>query len=425
MADDADDADAAAGADGAEVDRGATGTDAADGAGADGGRPASPESRLPIGALPYTAPIGETADLGAERARRFAEAGGWPSVLVRLFARQDLTGEQASAAFEEILQGRATPVHLAAFLAALRTKGETAEEIAGFVAAMLANGVPVELSSVASEAVDIVGTGGDRSGTINVSTLAALVVAAAGGVVCKHGNRSSSSLAGSADVLEALGVAISLGPAGVTACVAETGFGFCFAPRFHPAMRHAAPIRSELGVGTVFNLLGPLANPARVHRQLVGVSTPGLAATMLEALERAGSVHSMIVYGLDGLDELSTVRPSHLLESRREPDGSRMRREYEVDPAELGLSRARREDLLGGDAKVNARRASAILAGERGPQREFVLLNAAAGLVVAGLANDLSEGLSLGEETLDRGAAVEQLRQVVDVSRRAEAGGLI
>ncbi|MGH8987632.1 MAG: anthranilate phosphoribosyltransferase, partial [Acidimicrobiales bacterium] len=371
----------------------------ADGAGDRADEDPPLDSRLPTGPLPYTDPIAEAPhEVSSEGARRFAEAGGWPGVLVRMFARTDLSWEEASDVLGEILQGRASAVQLAAFLSALRTKGETAEEIAGFVAAMLANGVQVELHSPADEAVDIVGTGGDRSGTINASTLAALVVAAAGAVVCKHGNRSSSSLAGSADVLEALGVAISLGPGGVAGCVEETGFGFCLAPRFHPAMGHAAPVRRELGVGTVFNLLGPLANPARVGRQVVGVSTPALAATMLDALERAGSVHSMIVYGHDGLDELSTVATSHVLESRCQPDGSRARREYEIVPSDLGLRPASGRDLVGGDVRHNAERARAILGAEPGPQREFVLLNAAAGLVVAGLVDDLSAGLSLGEQ---------------------------
>jgi anthranilate phosphoribosyltransferase len=221
----------------------------------------------------------------------------------------------------------------------------------GLVRALRAHGESLE---VGVEVVDTCGTGGDRSGTINVSTLSAFVVAGAGAVVCKHGGRAASSLAGSADVLEALGVVIDLGPRGVRRCIDEAGIGFCFAPRFHPTMRFAAPVRRELGVTTTFNFVGPLVNPAGATRQLVGVSDPMMAEKMLDVLEAFGSVHAMVVFGHDGLDELSTTAPSTLIESVREQDGTCRRRRLEIEPASLGLKRAALSDLAGGDAAQNA-----------------------------------------------------------------------
>ena len=232
--------------------------------------------------------------------------GGWPAILGRVLSRQDLTADEASAALDDVLEGNATVAQIAAFIAGLRTKGETVGEMTGLVRALRAHGESLE---VGVEVVDTCGTGGDRSGTINVSTLSALVVAGAGAVVCKHGGRAASSLAGSADVLEALGVVIDLGPRGVRRCIDEAGIGFCFAPRFHPTMRFVAPVRRELGVTTTFNFVGPLVNPAGATRQLVGVSDPMMAEKMLDVLEAFGSVHAMVVFGHDGLDELSTTAP--------------------------------------------------------------------------------------------------------------------
>ncbi|MCU1489326.1 MAG: Anthranilate phosphoribosyltransferase [Acidimicrobiaceae bacterium] len=360
-----------------------------------------------------------------EPSEQFLALGGWPGVVSRLLARDDLSSQEAGSVLGEVLEGRAPPVNLAAFLVALRAKGETPEELAGLVASMRAHGERVELPGGTEWAVDTCGTGGDRSGTINVSTVAAFVVAGAGVTVCKHGNRAATSLAGSADVLEELGVAIALGPAGVAACAAEAGMAFCLAPRYHPSLRHAAAVRKELGVPTVFNILGPLANPAGVRRQVVGVGDGNRAVTMLGALERGGALHALVVHGLDGLDELSTVSRSRVLESRLLADGSRFRREYEVDPADLGLAPAALEDLRGGDVVENASRVRAILAGDRGPQRELVLLNAAAGLVVAGRVEDLAAGLELAESTLDSGAARFVAEQLVEASQRAAAAGLL
>jgi anthranilate phosphoribosyltransferase len=313
----------------------------------------------------------------------------------------------------EILAGNAGAAQIAAFAVALRIKGETVEEMAAFVSAMLgfAEAVPLD-PLVASTVIDTCGTGGDRSGTINVSTIAAFVAAGAGAKVCKHGGRAATSRAGSADVLEALGVVIDLGPDGVARCVEDAGMGFCFAPRFHPAMRHAIPVRRELGVPTVFNFLGPLANPARVQRQVIGVSDPRMAAKALGVLQANGATHAMVVYGHDGLDELTTVGTSAVHELR---DGSVS--SYEVSAAALGLGPAVLEDLVGGDAAVNAERVREVLAGKSGPHRDIVVLNAAAALVVAGLASGFEEGVAEACASIDSGRAAAVLDGLVRVSR--------
>ncbi|MDQ4098488.1 MAG: anthranilate phosphoribosyltransferase [Actinomycetota bacterium] len=332
-----------------------------------------------------------------------------------------LTAEQAAAALAEILEGAATPAQIAGFCVALRMKGETVEEMTGLLGTMLDYAVRVPLPD-ALEVVDTCGTGGDRSGTINVSTLAALVVAGAGVPVCKHGNRAASSASGSADVLEALGVAIDLGPSGVAACVEQAGMGFCFAPRFHAALRHAGPTRRELGVPTVFNFLGPLANPAGVRRQALGVSDPAMAERMIGVLAARGAVRALVVYGHDGLDELSTTTTSTVLELR---DGAV--RAYVVDPAELGLPHVDVRALRGGDAATNAELGRRVLDGERGPHRDIVVLNAAAGLVAAGVVDDLVAGLEAASAAIEGGRAAEVLETLVAVSqeqaRAAAAAG--
>src|SRR6185295_1213499 len=247
-----------------------------------------------------------------------ADHGGWPAVLGHLVAHQDLTADTARAAMDEILAGEASPAQLGAFVVALRMKGEAVDELNGMLDAMLAAANLVTLPpDLAGRAIDVVGTGGDRSHSINVSTLAALVVAGAGVPVCKHGNRAASSQCGAADLLEALGVALELDAAGVARCIEEAGIGFCFAPRFHPALRHAGPARRELAIPTTFNFLGPLANPARTRRQLVGVSDPTMAGRMLGVLAERGSHHVLLVHGRDGLDELTTTTTStvHELEN--------------------------------------------------------------------------------------------------------------
>jgi anthranilate phosphoribosyltransferase len=327
----------------------------------------------------------------------------WVEILGPLTAGEDLTGEAAGAAMAEILAGEATSAQIAGFAIGLRMKGETVEELHGMLNAMLDAGERVTLAE-GTDAVDTCGTGGDRSGTINISSIAAFVVAGAGASVCKHGNRAASSQCGSADVYEALGMAIEVGPDEVAASVAETGMGFCFAPRFHPALRHAGPTRKELGVRTAFNFLGPMANPARVKRQVVGVAEPGMAERMLGVLQANGAVRALVVYGHDGLDELTTTTTSTVLALR---EGSIS--EQTVDPDDFGIPRAQPDELLGGSADVNAAAAERVLAGDRGPHRDIVLLNAAAGLLAAGIADDLAGGYEAATTSLDDGKAAAVL----------------
>jgi len=340
----------------------------------------------------------------------FDEVGGWPGVLGTLAARRDLTTEQARAAMAEILDGAATPAQIAGFIVALRMKGETVDELGGLVDAMLAAAERVTLVPD-QPVVDIVGTGGDRAHTINVSTLAALVVAGAGGRVCKHGNRAASSATGSADLLEALGVRIDCGPEEVARCVAEAGIGFCFAPRFHPAMRHAGPPRRELGIATAFNFLGPLANPAGVRRLMIGVADPSMSERMVGVLEARGSERVLVVHGDDGLDELTVSTTSTVVELR---DGEV--REYPVDPKELGIAPSPTEALVGGDPVTNAELARRVLAGDAGPHRDVVCLNAAAGLLVTSMVDDLADGLQAARAAIDGGGAAAALDRLVAVS---------
>ncbi len=349
-----------------------------------------------------------------------AELGGWPGVLAPLVASQDISADQAQAAMAEVLSGAATPAQLAGFVVALRMKGESVEELSGLLTAMLGAAELVELpADLRDRAVDIVGTGGDRSHTINVSTLASIVVAGAGVPVCKHGNRAASSSCGSADLLEALGVTIELSPTGVAACLATAGIAFCYAPRFHPALRHAGPPRRELGIPTAFNILGPMANPARVRRMVVGVADPATAERILGVLQQQGAQRVLVVHGDDGLDELTTTTCSTVWQL----DVGEVRRTT-VDPRALGLAAASAEQLRGGDPATNARMARAILAGDRGAHRDIVTLNAAAGLVVGGAVGDLEGGLRLAGEVLDDGRAAALLDRWVVASAAADAGAL-
>jgi anthranilate phosphoribosyltransferase len=343
------------------------------------------------------------------------EVGGWGAVLGPLTSKRDLTSVQAGAALAEILQGSASPAQIAAFMIALRMKGETVEEMSGMLATLLAFSEPVPLPP-GLDVVDTCGTGGDRSHTINVSTIAALIVAGAGAPVCKHGNRAASSACGSADVLEALGVAIDVGPESVARCVEEAGMGFCFAPRYHPAMRHAGPSRRDLGIPTAFNILGPLSNPGRVRRYLIGVADERMAERMAGVLQANGASRALIVHGGDGLDELTTTGPSTVVELR---DGAVST--WSVDPEALGLRRADREDLVGGDAHINADLARRVLAGEHGPHRDIISLNAGAGLVAAGVVDDLLAGIEAARASIDAGAAVAALNKLVETSQREAA----
>jgi anthranilate phosphoribosyltransferase len=341
-------------------------------------------------------------------------ASVWPDVLAPLLRREALDARRVEAAMTTIFEGEASDAQIAGFAVALRAKGETPEELAAMVRTMLRFATPLQLHDATTPVVDTCGTGGDRSRSVNVSTLAALVVAGAGVRVAKHGNRAASSACGSADLLEALGVAIELGPEGVAQCVDEAGIGFCFAPRFHPAMRFAGPARGQLGVPTTFNFLGPLANPARVRRQVVGVSDPAMAERMLATLAELGAERAMVVHGADGLDELTTTTVSEVIEL---VDGDLRRRV--VDPTELGLARVEPGALVGGDPQCNADIARRLLDGEPGPVRDVVVLNAAAALQVAGVAADLAEGLTQASDALESGRAGTALDKFVKVSRAA------
>ena len=342
--------------------------------------------------------------------------GLWPDTLGRLVRGEELPVELVEAAMTTILEGGATDAQIAAFAVALRAKGESAAELAALVRTMLAFGERLELPA-GGAVVDTCGTGGDRSSTINISTLAALVVAGAGVRVAKHGNRAASSACGSADLLEALEVVIDLGPSGVARCVAEAGIGFCFAPRFHPAMRFAGPPRRELGVATTFNFLGPLANPARVPYQVLGVSDPAMAGRMAGALAELGAERALVFCGADGLDELTTTTASTV----HEVAGGTVGRIYEIDPAELGLARAAPADLVGGDPTENAQLARALLAGERGPRHDVVVLNAGAALMVAGAAPDLGAGVEAARASIESGRAAAALDALARVSQAARA----
>ncbi|MBA2326197.1 MAG: anthranilate phosphoribosyltransferase [Actinobacteria bacterium] len=349
------------------------------------------------------------------------EAPLWPDVLGRLGRREDLPVALVERAMGSILEGDATDAQIAGFALLLRAKGESVAELAALVRTMLSRGVRVELPDGATPVIDTCGTGGDRSHTINVSTLAALVVAGAGVRVAKHGNRAASSACGSADLLEHLGVVIDLGPTGVARCIEEAGIGFCFAQRFHPCMRFAGPTRKELGVATTFNFLGPLANPARVRHQVLGVSDPEMAERMAGALAELGSARALVFCGDDGLDELTTTTASTVHELE---DGAV--RTYSLDPGEYGFARAERGDLVGGDAAHNAEITKRVLAGETGAQRDVVVLNAAAALVAAGVATDLAAGIEGAVGSIDDGRASAALDAFVRASvdaRDAEAEG--
>ena len=370
--------------------------------------------------------VGRSGAGGAEgTAATFEELGAWPGVLSRLLSGTSLTSDEAETVLGQVLSGTATPAQIAGLVIALRAKGESVEEMTGFVRAMVAHAVPLPLPK-GLEVIDTCGTGGDRLRSINVSTIAALVVAATGAKVCKHGGRASSSAVGAADVLEALGVVADLGPAGVARCIDEVGMGFCFAPRFHPAMRFAAPIRRELGVPTVFNYLGPLANPGRARYQVVGVSDRSMADKMLGVLAANEAERAMIVYGDDGLDELSTTGPSTVHELRRNLTGSGTEYEtsiFRVDPAELGFAPASLDDLRGGDASVNAEAIRRVVAGDPSPHRDIAVLNAAASLVVMGQSADFPAGVALACEVIDDGRASKILDALVRVTQEASAAG--
>jgi anthranilate phosphoribosyltransferase len=331
----------------------------------------------------------------------------WPTILSALSHRESLENEQASAAMSAVMSGESTPSQIGAFLLALRTKGETVEEMEGFARTMLSFALPVRAPE---PVIDTCGTGGDRAGTFNISTIAALVVAGAGVPVAKHGNRAASSHCGSADLLEELGVRIDLDAAGVERCLEEAGIGFMFARTFHPAMAHAGPVRAELKVPTVFNFLGPLTNPARPYAQVVGVSDERMLPLMAEVLARRGT-RAMLFRGVDGLDELTTTDLSTVYDVK---DGNV--RETHLDPAKVGIGRVKPDDLAGGDAPHNADIARRVIDGEKGPQRDVVVLNAGAALQVAGFAGNLEEGMATAARAIDDGDAAKTLTRWIEVS---------
>jgi len=335
---------------------------------------------------------------------------------------KDLSRIEAAAAMEAIMSGAATNAQIAAFLTALRMKGETVEELIGFAQVMRQKAVKVRTR--ASEVVgatgtdremliDTAGTGGDASGTFNVSTATAFVVAGAGLKVAKHGNRSVSSLCGSADVVETLGINIELSAAKVARCVDEVGIGFLYAPLLHTAMKHVMAARREMGIRTVFNMLGPLTNPAGANAQVIGVYSDALTEPLARALAELGTLRAYVVHGDDGLDEISNTGPSHISEVR---EG--VVRSSTVRPEDFGLPRSSLQDLRGGDREENAAIVRHVLAAEAGPRRDIVLMNAAAALVVGGKAHDFKEGVALAAESVDSGAAAAKLAGLIALSQR-------
>ncbi|MDW3218553.1 MAG: anthranilate phosphoribosyltransferase [Acidimicrobiales bacterium] len=330
--------------------------------------------------------------------------GGWPGILGALADGTDLDADTTRAVLGTILSGDATDAQIAAFIVGLRIKGESVEELAGLQGAMLDAATPL---SVPDATIDIVGVGGApsrRDAALNVSTMAAFVAAAAGATVCKHGNRKASSTSGSFDLLEAMGIDVEISPDALEAQVRDHGVGFAFARTFHPAMRHVGPVRAELGIPTVFNILGPLSHPGRLTRQVIGVADWTIAERMIRVLEATGSTRALVVHGDGGLDELSTTGPSQMLSLENGEI-----REIAVDAAALGLAPATAADLAGGDAAANAEIATAMFAGEPGPKRDIVVLNAAAGLVAAGIAADLAAGIEQAAAAIDDGRAAAKV----------------
>jgi anthranilate phosphoribosyltransferase len=331
-------------------------------------------------------------------------------IIAKVASGGSLGRAEAEAAFEALLSGNVTPAQMGGFLMALRVRGETVDEITGAVSAMRAKMLRV---NAPVDAIDIVGTGGDNAGSWNVSTLACLLVAACGVPVAKHGNRAASSKSGASDILTALGVTIGLQPPLVEACLREAGIGFMMAPTHHAATRHVAPVRVELGTRTIFNILGPLSNPASVKRQVVGVFAPHLQRPMAETLRNLGSETVWVVYGEDGLDEITTTGATKVVALAKGEIS-----EFEVTPEDAGLVRAKPEDLRGGEPEYNANELRAVLDGKPGAYRDISLLNAAAALIVAGRAANLREGVDMAAQAIASGKAKATLGKLIEVSGR-------
>ncbi|VAW10435.1 Anthranilate phosphoribosyltransferase [hydrothermal vent metagenome] len=328
--------------------------------------------------------------------------------IAKVAGGEALTRDEAAAAFDILMSGEATPSQIGAFVMALRVRGETVDEIAGAAAAMRAKMTQV---AAPNDAIDIVGTGGDASGTYNVSTASALVAAGGGVTVAKHGNRALSSKSGAADVLVALGVNIDISPEKISACIQDAGIGFMFAPAHHAAMKHVGPTRVELGTRTIFNLLGPLCNPAGTKRQVLGVFAPEWVKPLADALAKGGSTHVWVVHGDSGLDEISTPGPTKVAELV----GGKVKC-FEITPQDAGVPRATMADLKGGDAAHNAAAIRKVLKGEPGPFRDIVLMNAGAGFIVAGKADTLAKGAQMAAKAIDTGAALKTLEALISAS---------
>ncbi len=326
-----------------------------------------------------------------------------------LVLRKDLTYEEAYFTMGEIMGGEATPAQIASFLTALRAKGETVDEIAGLASGMKAKATPVKIKG---PAIDIVGTGGDGAGTFNISTAAAFVAAGAGLKVAKHGNRAMTSKCGSADILESLGVKISLSPEGVARCIEELGIGFMFAQAFHPAMKYAAPVRKEIGIRTVFNILGPLTNPAGVEHILLGVPSEELGKKIAAVLHRLGIKHGLVVHGKDGLDEISISDKSIIWDVTKE----KVSAPYEVSPKSFGFEKAGAEEVKGGTPQENAATLLCILDGEKGAPRNIAVMNAAAALIAGDAATDLKKAVKISEEAIDSGRAKKILYDLIELT---------
>jgi anthranilate phosphoribosyltransferase len=345
------------------------------------------------------------------------QLGGWTAVLGPLSAGRDLTADQTHAVLCEILTGQASDARIAGFIVGLRIKGETVDEVSGMVDAMLDTCEPIAL---AGDVVDIVGTGGSparRLHALNVSTMASFVTAAAGVPVCKHGNRKASSTSGAFDLLDELGVAIDLDGEAVAGCVRDVGVGFAFARAYHPAMRFVGPVRAELGIPTVFNLLGPLSHPGRVRRQVIGVGDERVVELVAGVLAARGAPRAMVVHGADSLDEITLTGSTTVHEI---VDGQV--RVFELHPSDLGLAQRSADELRGGDPAANAALARSVFAGEPGAVRDIVVANAAAGLWVGGMVDELSDGVELAASAIDEGKASTTLERLVQVSNDAVSG---